>query len=69
MSNNATVRKPTADEREEQGNGRSSRITVGPDLHEVEERAYQLWVERGCPVGSPDEDWFRAEDELLHQQS
>jgi hypothetical protein len=26
--------------------------------------AYQFWQERGCPIGSPDEDWFRAEQEL-----
>ena len=23
--------------------------------------AYQLWLEKGCPVGSDQEDWFRAE--------
>jgi hypothetical protein len=23
--------------------------------------AYQLWRERGCPQGSDQEDWFRAE--------
>jgi Protein of unknown function (DUF2934) len=23
--------------------------------------AYQFWMERGSPVGSPSEDWFRAE--------
>jgi hypothetical protein len=27
--------------------------------------AYALWQQRGCPEGSPDEDWFRAEQELL----
>jgi hypothetical protein len=26
--------------------------------------AYQLWLERGCPDGSPEEDWFRAEQVL-----
>jgi hypothetical protein len=26
--------------------------------------AYQFWMERGCPVGSPTEDWFRAELQL-----
>ena len=26
--------------------------------------AYQFWQERGCPVGSDQEDWFRAEREL-----
>lgn len=26
--------------------------------------AYQLWLERGCPIGSDQEDWFRAEEIL-----
>jgi len=26
--------------------------------------AYELWIERGCPIGSPEVDWFRAEEEL-----
>jgi hypothetical protein len=26
--------------------------------------AHQLWEARGCPSGSPDEDWFRAVKEL-----
>jgi len=26
--------------------------------------AYQFWLERGCPDGCPEEDWFRAEREL-----
>ena len=26
--------------------------------------AHELWVGRGCPQGSPDEDWFRAAEEL-----
>lgn len=28
---------------------------------EVEDLAYELWDRRGRPVGSPDEDWLRAE--------
>ena len=28
------------------------------------ERAYELWMERGCPVGSAEEDWFMAEREI-----
>lgn len=28
------------------------------------ELAYRFWEERGCPVGSPDEDWYRAEEEI-----
>ena len=30
--------------------------------------AYYLWQERGCPFGSPEVDWFRAEEQL-HGQS
>ena len=26
--------------------------------------AYRLWQERGCPVGSPEVDWLRAESEF-----
>jgi len=32
-----------------------------PDTEEVERLAYQLWIERGRPVGTPLEDWDRAE--------
>ena len=31
--------------------------------------AYQLWTDRGCPIGSPAEDWFRAERALHSRQS
>jgi hypothetical protein len=30
----------------------------------ISKRAYELWLERGCPEGSPEEDWYRAEREL-----
>jgi hypothetical protein len=26
--------------------------------------AHNLWRRRGCPIGSDQEDWFRAEQEL-----
>ena len=26
--------------------------------------AYHLWQERGCPDGSPELDWFRAEEDV-----
>jgi hypothetical protein len=26
--------------------------------------AHKLWLKRGCPIGSDQEDWFRAENEL-----
>jgi hypothetical protein len=31
--------------------------------------AYQFWRERGCPMGSADEDWFRAEHALQLQHA
>jgi hypothetical protein len=34
----------------------------GTDLgdEEIATLAYELWQARGCPDGSPDEDWYRA---------
>lgn len=29
--------------------------------------AYDFWLQRGCPMGSPEEDWFRAEQKLRHE--
>ncbi|HEY8943941.1 MAG TPA: DUF2934 domain-containing protein, partial [Polyangiaceae bacterium] len=26
----------------------------------VQQRAFELWQARGCPIGSPEDDWFRA---------
>lgn len=34
----------------------------------IERLAYWLWQQRGMPVGSPDSDWFLAE-ELLKRRS
>lgn len=31
---------------------------------DVPELAYQRWVERGCPQGCPEDDWYEAEREL-----
>jgi hypothetical protein len=32
--------------------------------NDIAELAYALWQARGCPEGSPDEDWFAAAHEL-----
>ena len=34
------------------------------DHEEIARLAYSHWEARGCPIGSPEEDWYRAEDEL-----
>jgi hypothetical protein len=48
-----------------------SELDLGEDRvadHEVAERAYCCWHERGCPQGSPEEDWHRAERELREER-
>ncbi len=35
----------------------------------VRKRAYELYVERGRTDGNADEDWLRAEAEILKQHS
>jgi len=34
----------------------------------IAELAYRLWEERGCPEGSPEEDWYAAELIIDQQQ-
>jgi len=43
-----------------------SRAVPNPSMDEnvVAARAYELWQERGCPIGSDQEDWFQAEREF-----
>ena len=38
--------------------------TVSPTESEIAAVAYRLWVNNGCPAGSDQEDWYRA-DALL----
>ena len=33
----------------------------------IAELAHQLWMERGCPDGSPEEDWLEAERRITAQ--
>jgi hypothetical protein len=35
-----------------------------PDREAIAELAYRLWKERGRPEGTPEEDWYQAEDLL-----
>ncbi len=34
----------------------------------VAELAYRLWEERGCPEGSPEDDWYKAELMIEREQ-
>jgi hypothetical protein len=42
----------------------SQPTSTGPDAAKIAALAYQLWLERGCPIGSDQDDWFRAESIL-----
>ncbi len=37
------------------------------EREEIARLAFQYWQERGCPEGSPDEDWLRAEADVRKQ--
>ncbi len=48
----------------------SSRFDIEPVSHpfsteDVAALAYELWRERGCPMGSPGVDWLQAEQDLI----
>jgi hypothetical protein len=40
-------------------------VVASPSQEEVAKLAYLYWEARGCQGGSPEEDWLRAEQELL----
>lgn len=42
----------------------ASRPAPAADRDTVEAMAYQLWLQRGCPIGSDQQDWYRAEADL-----
>ena len=39
-------------------------VTRSLEPNQIAGVAYSLWELRGCPLGSPEEDWFKAEQEL-----
>jgi Protein of unknown function (DUF2934) len=44
------------------------KVKKPPTHEEIAVRAYELWQLRGGSFGSPDVDWFRAEQELLSRR-
>jgi hypothetical protein len=39
------------------------------DPHKIAQLAYSYWEARGCPQGSAEEDWFRAEQKIYGDTS
>jgi hypothetical protein len=54
----ALLNKPASESK------RKNSATAAPEPDHVAELAYTLWESRGCPIGSPEDDWFKAEQEL-----
>ncbi len=42
--------------------------SAAPVHDEIAQLAYQYWEARGRPLGSPEDDWFRAEQEVLMER-
>ncbi len=42
--------------------------SVADRARAIAELAYHFWEERGCPEGSPEEDWYKAELTIDRQQ-
>ena len=42
-----------------------TRIAIKPSHEEIAKLAYFYWEARGCQIGTGEEDWTRAERELL----
>jgi len=43
------------------------RLAFSPLSEQIAALAHALWQERGCPEGSSEEDWFKAEHQLAEQ--
>ena len=42
--------------------------SAAPTHEEVAQLAYHYWEARGRPLGSPEEDWFRAEQDVVMER-
>jgi len=41
-----------------------AKVIASVDEELIRLRAFELWQARGCPVGSPEDDWFTAKRQL-----
>ncbi len=45
-------------------------LSSGPvEDEEIRSVAHQYWVDRGCPIGTPEEDWLRAEADVRSRRA
>lgn len=43
---------------------KNTKVVEAPSLDELRQRAFEIFVERGCEPGHDFEDWLKAEAEL-----
>jgi hypothetical protein len=40
---------------------------AGPKPEQIAQRAHEIWIRHGCPLGEDKENWFEAEVELRRE--
>ncbi len=40
---------------------------AAPTHEDIAQRAYEIYLEKGCPQGQSEQDWLQAEQEQLNQ--
>src|SRR6185369_15339137 len=48
--------------RQQSTNDPKPKSSTTPEPEQIASLAYVLWQQRGCPEGSPEADWLRAEE-------
>jgi hypothetical protein len=61
---NSTIKKSNHQQHTDQGDEKTWRDARPANHHDIAALADRLWQERGCPIGSEQVDWFRAEELL-----
>ena len=64
MSSRSLKTEPTNSATSAKDNPGEARMVENVNKNAVAALAYQLWQKRDCPIGSDQEDWFRAESQL-----
>ena len=66
MSKSAATQAKGVEVQEQRSRGAEAQIEA-PGYAEISELAHRLWIDRGCPQDSPEDDWYRAEEILRSQ--
>jgi len=67
MASQARKIEPRTASTKNRDNSVEPSVTKIVNEDEIATRAYELWHQRGCPIGSPELDWLQAEEELRKQ--